>query len=472
MKSNLKIPCLFLHIAIAQIAYVSLFAESLSNLSDNAESRLETAIDELAEFRNSVAEQKIPIATEVRELSQQVELKRSEQQLLQRRKDNSGLEISSLESQLTAREDEIAYISNLLLDYANRLNASVHPSEMQLYQDDLLAVLNASEKGGIATDDLIQIRLSAVKMGLERIDKNAAGFSFPGEAISADGSVVEGKFAHLGPVSFFASSDGNSAGLVERGASTEPRILTFDPDSNMAIANFVQSGEGEIPLDTSGGRATAISATKETLVEHIGKGGLWMYPILSFAFLSLSIAAFKFLELSKYKLLSPSIVYDVLEHLQKSDNAGAERVVKSYGGAESRILLKGIKNHHLPKELLEEILFEDLLEEKPKLERGLSFISVTAAVAPLLGLLGTVTGMINTFKLITLFGTGDAKSLSSGISEALITTEFGLVVAIPSLLLSAFLSRKANSMIAKMEKTSVIFVNGVSLLEAPTNDNS
>ena len=147
-------------------------------------------------------------------------------------------------------------------------------------------------------------------------------------------------------------------------------------------------------------------------------------------------------------------------------------MVKSYSGTESRILLKGIKNHHLPKELLEEILFEDLLEEKPKLERGLSFISVTAAVAPLLGLLGTVTGMINTFKLITLFGTGDAKSLSSGISEALITTEFGLVVAIPSLLLSAFLSRKANSMIAKMEKTSIIFVNGVSLLEAPTNDNS
>ena len=141
MKFNLKIPFLFLHIAITQIAYVSLFAESLSNLSDSAESRLEKAIDELAEFRNTVAEQKIPIATEARELSQQVELKRSEQQLLQRRKDNSGLEISSLESQLTAREDEIAYISNLLLDYANRLNASVHPSEMQLYQDDLLAVL-------------------------------------------------------------------------------------------------------------------------------------------------------------------------------------------------------------------------------------------------------------------------------------------------------------------------------------------
>ena len=140
MNFNLKFPHLFLYVVFSQVAYVSIFAESLSDLSDNAESRLESAIDELAEFRNSVAEQKITIATRGRELSQQVELKRSEQQLLQRRKDNSGLEISSLESQLIAREDEIAYISNLLLDYANRLNASVHPSEMQLYQDDLLAV--------------------------------------------------------------------------------------------------------------------------------------------------------------------------------------------------------------------------------------------------------------------------------------------------------------------------------------------
>jgi hypothetical protein len=92
----------------------------------------------------------------------------------------------------------------------------------------------------------------------------------------------------------------------------------------------------------------------------------------------------------------------------------------------------------------------------------LPFIAICAASAPLLGLLGTVTGIISTFKLITVFGSGDVKTLSGGISEALITTEFGLIVAIPSLLLHAFLSRKARGVIGQMETAAVAFVNQVS----------
>jgi len=69
--------------------------------------------------------------------------------------------------------------------------------------------------------------------------------------------------------------------------------------------------------------------------------------------------------------------------------------------------------------------------------------------------------MINTFKLITIFGTGDAKSLSGGISEALITTEFGLIVAIPSLIMHALLSRRAQGVMANMERIAVSFVNGI-----------
>ena len=88
-------------------------------------------------------------------------------------------------------------------------------------------------------------------------------------------------------------------------------------------------------------------------------------------------------------------------------------------------------------------------------------MALTAAAAPLLGLLGTVTGMIKTFNLITIFGTGDAKSLSSGISEALVTTELGLVVAIPSLILHGLLSRMAKQKVGDLEQVSVSFINGV-----------
>ena len=85
----------------------------------------------------------------------------------------------------------------------------------------------------------------------------------------------------------------------------------------------------------------------------------------------------------------------------------------------------------------------------------LGAIALTAAVAPLLGLLGTVSGMITTFKLMTLFGSGDASAVSAGISEALVTTELGLVVAIPALLAHALMSRKVKSYYSELETTAI-----------------
>jgi CBS domain-containing protein len=117
-------------------------------------------------------------------------------------------------------------------------------------------------------------------------------------------------------------------------------------------------------------------------------------------------------------------------------------------------------------------MYEKILTAKMHLQSLLPFIAITAAAAPLLGLLGTVTGIITTFKMITVFGSGDVKTLSGGISEALITTMFGLIVAIPSLLLHAFLSRKARSILARMEKTAISFVNQINKTPYEQNGTS
>jgi len=91
----------------------------------------------------------------------------------------------------------------------------------------------------------------------------------------------------------------------------------------------------------------------------------------------------------------------------------------------------------------------------------LGFISVTAAVAPLLGLLGTVSGLIKTFSVIAVEGTGEAQSISGGISEALITTLFGLVVAIPSFMLHAVLIRKAKGIEQNIERVGLAILNHI-----------
>ena len=104
-------------------------------------------------------------------------------------------------------------------------------------------------------------------------------------------------------------------------------------------------------------------------------------------------------------------------------------------------------------------MFESVLDAKTRLNSWFPFIKIAAAVEPLLGLLGTVTGMINTFKLITVFGTQDASTFSSGISEALLTTEWGLITAIPCLLMAAFLARLARAALDDMEKLAVRIMN-------------
>ncbi len=106
------------------------------------------------------------------------------------------------------------------------------------------------------------------------------------------------------------------------------------------------------------------------------------------------------------------------------------------------LALVALQNREMDEEHLEARLYAVSLEIQAPLERYLGVLSVSAAAAPLLGLLGTVTGMIHTFRLITMFGTGDARLLSGGISEALVTTEAGLMVAIPALLVHAWCVRR------------------------------
>jgi biopolymer transport protein ExbB len=128
-------------------------------------------------------------------------------------------------------------------------------------------------------------------------------------------------------------------------------------------------------------------------------------------------------------------------------------------GATYRVLAAAVRNLERDRAHIEDIISEQILHESTYLNRFGSLIMVIAAVAPLLGLLGTVTGMISTFDIITEFGTGDPKLLSGGISIALVTTEIGLAVAIPALIFGNLLSGWAESIKDEMEKTALHVIN-------------
>ena len=143
----------------------------------------------------------------------------------------------------------------------------------------------------------------------------------------------------------------------------------------------------------------------------------------------------------------------------KGDVAGAIEHCRGFKNSTSRVISSALRNLDRDRDHLEDIISEAILHEREALNRFGALILAVAAVSPLLGLLGTVTGMISTFDVITKFGTGDPKMLSGGISTALVTTELGLVVAIPTLLFGTLLSGWAERIKDDMERAALHVTN-------------
>jgi biopolymer transport protein ExbB len=444
-------------------ATLLLLGTSIASAQDHqgaARARLESSVKELAEVRANIAEQKIPLSSELRELENRVLALRRERERMQRNVDNQSVDLNSLTSQLKGYDDEAGYVGNLLNDYLNRVSASLSVGEVARYSPAILAALNRSEDTGLTTREKIELQLTGVRRALERTTENVGGTRFAGEVVLPGGRVSRGTHALLGPVNYFADEAGN-AGIVTRGSSGTPALLVFDPKANPAIAAFIQNGRGPLPLDSTNGRALAIATANETLIEHFMKGGLWMWPILFFGVLAVVITLVKLVDILGVKVPTKETLEPVFALVKARKLPEALHQANTLSGPGGDMIRSGLQNYHLSKELQEEFLFETLLTVKPKLERGITFITLAASVAPLLGLLGTVTGMIETFKLLTLFGTGDAKSLSSGISQALITTEFGLVAAIPALILGAIVGRLVANRLGALEALMITFSNGL-----------
>jgi biopolymer transport protein ExbB len=470
MSSKPSRVLLTLSLLVALSPLSRLGAQDISSNTTAAQAQLVQAQQELSKLRDEITAAKIPLSTALREAETELFAKRREAERLQRLADNRNVDLRNLENEQKLRAEEVDYLSTLLTDYLSRLNSTVDASEIQIVGESLTKMLNVGETPDIAREQIFKTKLGSIDMGFDRIKNLLGGAKFDGKAILPGGSLQDGTFMLLGPLSYFASKDGKVAGLVERGAAMHPKVTVFNEKEIPAIAALATKGEGPLSIDTTMGKAKAIATSKESISEHIKKGGMWMIPIIGFGIAAVCMALFKFGEISTVKALPADVLEKVLALVSQGNIPEAAKMIRTHPGPAAKMLSEAVKNLHLPKEVVEEMMFETMLETQPKLERGLSFISVTASVAPLLGLLGTVTGMMTTFNLITLFGTGDAKSLSSGISEALITTEYGLIVAIPALLLYGYLSRRVNGMMGDLEQISIAFSNGVSAIRTPATE--
>lgn len=221
-------------------------------------------------------------------------------------------------------------------------------------------------------------------------------------------------------------------------------ILPRQPAARfLRMAEGLQNaGSGMVPMavDPSRGAILNLLVQVPDLKERIAQGKEVGYIIIG-------LAAFGFL-LAFYRMFALGLTSVKVRSQLK--NAHNPKKTNPLG----RVLLSWFDNKDTDLETLERKVDEAVIREVPKLQRGLSILKILAVIAPLLGLLGTVTGMIQTFQSITLFGTGDPKLMAGGISQALITTVLGLSAAIPLTFLHALVSTRSKALVQVLEEQS------------------
>jgi biopolymer transport protein ExbB len=421
---------------------------------------LQQSLADLAKQREQFSAEKLPMAQQLRELEGRLQSVRLDYQKVSRLLDSRTLDLGNLRTDIDRQRDEARYLQNLLSEYNRNFEARLHIAELQRYKAPLETAKLALDNSKLSEDELFAAEIPVVQASLGRVNDVLGGARFEGKAVDPEGVIRPGTFVVIGPTAVFRSADGQHIGTAEQRLGTlEPTVTAFvDPAEREAAAQVAMGTGGAFPFDSTLGNAHKVAAIEETWWQHFKKGGPLMWPIGILAIAAFVVVLAKWLHLLFVRRPAKKQVDRLLGAARAGDRAAAMEQAETLAGPAGAMLRTGAEHIGEPRELIEEVMYEHVLSTRLRLNSWLPFVAICASSAPLLGLLGTVTGIMNTFNLMTVFGTGDPKTLSSGISEALITTEYGLLVAIPSLLLHAFLSRKARSVVDEMEKQALRFL--------------
>lgn len=263
--------------------------------------------------------------------------------------------------------------------------------------------------------------------------------NFSREVVSANGDRAQAEVTRVGGFNLIANGKYLEY-INETGSVAE--LMRQPSDRHLNTVSNLENGKGEFvafSMDPTGGSILGLLVQAPNTQERVDQGGPVGYVILGIGVIGLLIALERFIMLM---LIGNKVKRQLKSAQPKDDNPLG------------RVMLVKEKNPNADTETLELKLSEQIIRELPTLSRNLTMIKIISVVAPLIGLLGTVTGMINTFQAITLFGTGDPKLMAGGISQALVTTVLGLVVAIPMVFLFTMLNTRSRGIINLLQEQS------------------
>lgn len=350
---------------------------------------------------------------------------------------NNEIRLAQLENLLTEKLGDLGELFGIVRQVAGDTRGQVEASLISAQFPGRAAFLGElAQSKELPTIQQLRDLWYAIQM---EMTESAKVSRFRTSVITVDGKEASREVVRIGTFNAISNGqylryDAELGKLAELGRQPAGRYLSIAEDFGET-----QSGIAEMAIDPSRGSILSLLVLTPSLRERVDQGGTVGYAIIVLAIFGLMLAVWRLFQLS--------VVASKVNAQMRTETADEDNPL-------GRVLIAYHNNREADVETLELKLDEAILQEMPDLERGLSTIKVLSAVAPLMGLLGTVTGMIETFQAITLFGTGDPKLMAGGISQALVTTVLGLLTAIPLVLLHTVVSGRSKSVTHILEEQS------------------
>ena len=423
-------------------------------VTSKVKSDLENAQKRLTAQRESQATERRELSGKITARQQELLVTRRQAELSRRNITDQEAFIHKLRNKEYASKSEVQNLGESLRSFGVQQFANRLPGQPDDPRYDGALKPNPDDNAALLS------RLSVLEAGVEHLENALGTTNSTAQVSDGDSKLISGEVLSFGPVHYFQSNDKSLAGSYH--LSRSKKVATLDEEDAEAARALFAGKEALVRIDITAGKARALADIKSDPLSLIEKGGAWVYPIIFLAFAALFCAAKKFLQLRRIKDPEDQNIEQLADLFLTGNRKDSYQQAEAIRHPIANVLPETMKVLVTGKtDLGEEVLYLGLIPVKESLRRWLPFIAVTAATAPLLGLLGTVSGLIKTFGVIAVEGTGEAQSISGGISEALITTLFGLTVAIPAFMAHALLSRRAKGIEQNTERLGLVFLNAV-----------
>lgn len=425
-------------------------------LASLAQAQEETNQPQVSELTKAYQREILFLSTYKKELQNKVEtIKHS----LGRKVSDGEKQLKEMESHWLAMQTDnevtLQKLSAIERDYENKQeNKDLLQTTLKQAQ---LSLKNTTEDA-IAKDKNLLTQIQGVFLRAQEDLKTSVQITdSKGRFYSKKGEEQEGKIIALGSIARFANVDGKIAALYPSGGGTFRVWKWLDSSARVLSQGKLPSSLKLLLFENS--EKEFQMAHEKTVMDVLRSGGLIGWLIIALGLIALIISILRFLLLKRAQNGTEGLLQKVIMEIKMGDLDQAQHMLLAQNNAITRVLAKTLSYLKSEPQKVEDAIQEAILKESQMIDRFGVVILVIASVAPLMGLLGTVSGMISTFDIITLYGTGNPKLLSGGISEALVTTMFGLIVAIPALLVGQFLSAKTEHIKSDMEKWALATCN-------------